>query len=286
MCQYKKSRLGSVIFVVLVLIGFFFMFGGFTSCVVSIKNFVYYILYPNLSTANFILHSVENTADNIKSLVRTHQENVAYKQRNQELIDKFRNYNNISKEYNDLVKLLKLSKVKNTRSVFARISAREPSEWYQYFILDKGKKDGLYNELPVLMFNKKRNMLCAVGRVIETYRTSSKVALITNSIYALPVEIRGKGINCLAEGFNSSLLKITYIPQKANIKSGDEIVVSDLSGIFHKDVPVGFIIDISEEQFSDFKTATAKVFFDENVIHKAIILVPVSKMVENEKVSF
>jgi rod shape-determining protein MreC len=243
-----------------------------------IKNFVYYILYPNVSAANFILHSTEGVVGNIKSVVCTHQENIAYKQKNQELLDKLRNYSSMCKNYNDLVKLFKLNEVKNTRSVFAGISVREPGEWYQYFVLDKGKKDGLYNELPVLMFNKKKNALCAAGRIIETHKTSSKVVLITNSICALPVEVKGKGINCLAEGFNSNLLKITYIPKKAAVKSGDEIVVSGFSGTFHKDVPVGFVTDVSEDQLSDFKTAIAKVFFDENIIHKAIILVPISEM--------
>jgi rod shape-determining protein MreC len=278
MRKYKKSKLDGVIFAVFILIGVFLIVGRFTSCVMFVKNFVYYILYPNVSAANFILHSAEGVVGNIKSVVYARQENIVYKQKNQELVDKLRNYSSMCKNYSDLVKLLKLSKTKNTRSVFAKISVREPSEWYQYFILDKGKRDGLRNELPVLMFNKKKNTLCAVGRIIETHETSSKVVLITNSIYALPVEIKGKGINCLAEGFNSSLLKVTYIPKKADIKDGDEIVVSGLSEFFHKDVPVGFVTEVSEDQLSDFKTATAKVFFDENIVHKAIILVPISEV--------
>jgi rod shape-determining protein MreC len=278
MRKYKKSRLNGVIFAILVLIGGGLIVARFTPCVMLVKNFVYYILYPNVSAANFVLHSTEDVVGNIRSVVYARQENIAYKQKNQELVDKLRNYSSMCKNYSDLIKLLKLSKAKNTISVFAKISVREPSEWYQYFILDKGKRDGLCNELPVLMFNKKKNTLCAAGRIIETHKTSSKVVLITNSIYALPVEVKGKGINCLAEGFNSNLLKITYIPKKADIKNGDEIVVSGLSGIFHKDVPVGFVTDVSEDQLSDFKTATAKVFFDENIVHKAVILVPISEV--------
>ena len=205
-------------------------------------------------------------------------ENIAYKRKNRELTDKLRNYDTMVKEYNNLSKLLKLTKVKNTVSLFARISIRDPNKWYRWFIINKGQNDGLYNELPVLMFNKKKDMLCAVGRIVETYRSSSKVALITNAAYALPVEIKDKGVNCLAEGFDSNLLRITYIPRDVDVKAGDEIVVSELSSVFQKDTPVGIITDVSEKSSVDFKTATAKVFFDVDTIYEAVILVPEIKI--------
>ncbi|OEG70561.1 hypothetical protein ATZ36_04095 [Candidatus Endomicrobiellum trichonymphae] len=124
------------------------------------------------------------------------------------------------------------------------------------------------------MLNKENDILCAAGKIIETYKTSSKIVLITNSISVLPVEIKDKGINCLAEGDNSSLLKITYIPPDADVKPGDEIIVSGLSAVFQKGMPVGIITKVSERVSADFKTATAKVFYAKNILNKAIILVP------------
>jgi rod shape-determining protein MreC len=207
-------------------------------------------------------------------MVFLHQENLAYEQKNQELEDKIRNYDTISKEYENLSKLLNLEKTKNTKSVFARIIAREPDEWYQWLIIDKGKDSSLKKELPVLVFSKKKNALCAMGKIWEVYKSSSKVALITNSFYELPVEIEDKGINCLSEGFNSNLIKITYISSNADVKPGDEIVVSELSSVFPKDVPVGVIKEVMEEFYVDFKTAIAEVYFESNVIYYVVILVP------------
>jgi rod shape-determining protein MreC len=203
-----------------------------------------------------------------------HRENVIFKQKNQELTDKLRNFDAISEEYDDLSRFLKLTKIKNIACVFAGISFRAPDERYQWYILDKGGADGLYNELPVAMLNKENNILCVAGKIIETQKTSSKVVLITNSISALPVEIKDKGINCLAEGTNSSLLKITYIPSDADVKPGDEIIVSGLSAIFQKGMPVGVITKVSERTSADFKTAVAKVFYEKKILNKAVILVP------------
>jgi rod shape-determining protein MreC len=213
-------------------------------------------------------------ADNVKAVVYMHWENVAFKKKNQELTDKLRNYDAISEEYNNLSRLLKLTKIKNITYVFAGISFRAPDEQYQWCILDKGEADGLYNELSVAMLSRKNDMLYVAGKIIETHKTSSKVVLITNSISVLPVEIKGKNINCLAEGFNSNLLKITYIPSDADVKPGDEIIVSGLSAGFQKGMPVGVITKVSEGVSADFKTASAKVFYENNILNKVVILAP------------
>ncbi|MDR1474266.1 MAG: rod shape-determining protein MreC [Endomicrobium sp.] len=278
MHKTHKTRHGNLIFAVLLVFGLALIIGRSSSYVNLIKNLIYYIAYPNIATANNIFRSTVHFADNIKSMVFLYQENLAYEQKNQELEDKIRNYDIISKEYENLSKLLNLEKIKNTQSVFARIIAREPWEWYQWLIIDKGKNNNLKKELPVLVFNKKKNTLCAMGKILEVYKSSSKVVLITNPIYEFPVGIKDKGINCLSEGFNSNLVKITYIPSDADVKPGDEIVVSELSSVFPKDVPVGVIKEVMEESYVDFKTATAEVYFESNVIYDVVILVPQENM--------
>ncbi|MDR3071705.1 MAG: rod shape-determining protein MreC [Endomicrobium sp.] len=277
MCQRRKSKKENVVFAVLLLIGFSFIICGSCVPVNLVKTFVYYVAYPSVGTANCIFRFTGNLAENIKAMVHLHQENIMYKQINKELNDKLRNYDLMVKEYENVSEFLKLGKIENTVLIFAEISVREPHEWYQWLIIDKGEDDGLYNDLPVAMLSRDKGALYAVGRIVETYKTSSKVALITNSNCVFPVEIKDKGINCLAEGFGSNLLKITYIPFGANVKPEDEIVVSELSSVFQKGMAVGVIRDVMEETTDDFKTATGKVFFEDNILYKAIILVPQKK---------
>ena len=84
------------------------------------------------------------------------------------------------------------------------------------------------------------------------------MALITNVMSAVPVRSR-KDINCLAEGFNSNLMKITYIPLNAAVDVGDEIVSSSLSSVFGEGISVGIISSVSQEPSMDFKTAIAEI---------------------------
>jgi rod shape-determining protein MreC len=275
MHESYKTRYGNIIFVILIVFGFALIICRSTHYISIIKNFVYYIAYPSVATANKIFHATGRFADNIKSMIFLYQKSLAYEQKSQELEDKIRNYNIIYKEYENLSKLLNLEKIKDTKSVFAKISVREPGEWYQWFIIDKGESSGIKKDLPVVIFNKSKNTLCAMGKILEVYKSSAKVVLITNSIYELPVEIKNKGISCLAGGFDSNLIKITYIPVNSDVKPCDEVVVSEFSSVFPKDTPVGVIKEVIEEKCVDFKTATAEVYFgSSDVIYCAVILIP------------
>ncbi|MCL2390317.1 MAG: rod shape-determining protein MreC [Endomicrobia bacterium] len=273
MINNRKRKFADILFIILLAAGFALIIARSTPFVGLIKNFIYFVSFPNVSAANKIFQYAGDFADNIKSIVYIRQENLLYKQKNQELSDKLRNYETVMEQYDNLVKLLNVPKIKDTQSVFARISVREPGEWFQWFIIDKGSEEGLYKELPVVML-RDNGQLCAVGRIMEARKGSSKVGLITNSLSAIPVEIKGKRINCLAEGFNSNLLKITYIPLNANVEPGDEIIASPFSSVFNAGMPIGVIKSISKELSLDFKTALAEVYFESDILYEAIILVP------------
>ena len=244
-----------------------------TPSVRLIKTFIYYSAYPTVGAANKIYSSAGSLADKFKEIINVREENIKYKQENQELYDKLRNYDAVQKQYESLINLLKITKVRGTISVFARISAREADEWYQWFIIDKGSSEGIYNGLPVTMPDSSGSLV-AVGRIYETYVHSAKVALITNALSAIPAEIKGKKIDCLAEGFGSHILKITYIPPNAEVEAGDEVVASPLGTTFPPGMPIARIISVSRETDTDFKTALAAVLFESNAVYTAVVLIP------------
>ncbi|MDR3049083.1 MAG: rod shape-determining protein MreC [Elusimicrobiota bacterium] len=269
----RNSKRTNLVFVILLLAGAFLVFLQPVVSVRIIKALVYYMIYPSVSAANMVIIKTGDVADNIKSMVYVHQENLKYKQENQQLIDKLRHYDAMSVQYNKLIDLIRVPSVQFTRMVFASISVREPNEWYQWIIISKGKNDGFYDELPLEVLTKD-GQLCAVGRIVETYDGSAKAALITNVLSVVPVKIKNKNINCLAEGTNTRTLKITYIPFNADVREGDEVVVSGLSSVFSEETPVGVIRSVSKGQTVDFKTATAEIYFESNISQEVIVLIP------------
>ena len=86
------------------------------------------------------------------------------------------------------------------------------------------------------------------------------------------MRIKGKNIDCLAQGVNSNLLTISYIPLNAQVNVGDEIEISQMSSVFPQGMAVGKIISVSNEKSADFQTAVAEVFFEANSLYEAVIL--------------
>ncbi|MDR2772442.1 MAG: rod shape-determining protein MreC [Elusimicrobiota bacterium] len=268
----KNPRHTNIIFIIIVLVSLITIFLRATPAISLVKKFIYYLAYPSVSTAHQIFLHTGDFAESIKSYVSISQENLTYRRINQELSSKLYNYNQMKREYDSLMDALQIPRSEYKAIVFARISIREPSEWYQWFILDKGAADGLENDLPVFMLMK-NGVMCAVGSIVETYEHSAKVVLITNLFSAVPVRIRGKNINSLAEGMNSIGLKITYIPFNADVAVGDVIEVSPLSAIFPPGTLVGVIKSVSTAPSTDFKTALADVVFDKNIVNQVIVIV-------------
>ena len=89
----KEFRYTNIVFFMLLALGFIFIIIRLTPPVKLIKNFIYYAAYPNLAVANQIFQTAGDFAQNIKSMVYVRQENIFYRQKNQELVDKLRNYN-------------------------------------------------------------------------------------------------------------------------------------------------------------------------------------------------
>ena len=127
--------------------------------------------------------------------------------------------------------------------------------------------------MPVVAQDANGN-LNAVGRIVETYKTSAKVALITNLLSAVPVRVKEKQINCLAEGFNTGEIKVTYIPLQSDIQEGDILTASPLSSVFYDGIPVAQVTEIFDDKSLDFKTATAKVLFKSDYLYEVVVLVP------------
>jgi rod shape-determining protein MreC len=280
--MYKKHRNENIVFTFLLLTCFYFLIQGQTPLVILIRKVLYNIIYNNIYTITHYTFNKNNLA-NMQVIIKLRKENIRYKIQNQQLIDKLRNYNIICQEYKDLIKLLNLKKVNNNVSIFAHIYVVDCNEWYKSVIINKGSNHGLYNGLPVVIFNKQQNKLCVLGKIQITYKASSKIILITKLLHVIPVMVENKEIHCLAEGTNSDTLKITYINKDAEIKCGDKIVTSSLGTIFQQGILVGIITKILKTNpGDDFKTAIAKVCFDNHTLCKAIVFSP-SKQANNEK---
>ena len=144
----------------------------------------------------------------------------------------------ISRENVRLTQLLDLRRTLPAdvrRLVFARVIARSPAAWSRVFLIDKGSRQGV-----------KENMLAMsdsalVGKVVETGPVVSKVLLITDpnsKIGALIQRTRQAGI---LFGTSQGECRMKYISVNTALKQGDLVETAGFGGFFPKGLIVGIV---------------------------------------------
>jgi rod shape-determining protein MreC len=217
-----------------------------------------------ISAPNYLLSE-------IKSVLQAYRENEYYKLKNQELTCKLREYKQTVLNNNRLLQYLNIKSSKNIKSVFARVISREPVQYYECLVIDKGKKDGFYNGLSVTA-PQKDGSLVVIGSIVETYENSSKILLITSSSASLIVKVDNGNIEYLSKGNSTQFLEICYVENDTLLKLGDKMVSGYSSTIFQENVAVGVISPHSLKE--NPKNVYVKVFFSDEIIREVIVFVP------------
>ena len=122
----------------------------------------------------------------------------------------------------------------------AKVSMRDPANWWRTIQIDLGSRDGLTNNLPVLTADG------LIGRVSAVGFLSSQVVLLgdPNCRVSALVENATHDMGVLSAGgpLDTSLVQLSYLSSSANLKPGQNVMTSGLGGIFPKGIPIGKIV--------------------------------------------
>ncbi|MFN3407335.1 MAG: rod shape-determining protein MreC, partial [Caldimicrobium sp.] len=110
-------------------------------------------------------------------LVGVKEENIKLKEKIMQLEQELAYYKEREALYQKLEHLYKLVAKENVPQVVAKIIYKGIDPYSDFFIIDKGNKDGLTTEMPVLALVGDRG-LGLVGQIVEVNRNWSKVMLV------------------------------------------------------------------------------------------------------------
>jgi len=153
-------------------------------------------------------------------------------------------FSELRQENERLTRLLDLKGKISSSSVIvaARLIARDPSQWSQFVILNRGIKDGVRTDSVVVAPSG------LVGRVVGAGAQFSKAILLTDQqchVSGLDERTRDVG---LVSGTGSRTLRMTYLDREAKVQVGDIIISSGFGGIYPKGIPIGRVETVGEEQ--------------------------------------
>lgn len=171
------------------------------------------------------------------------KENDLLKSQINELRDLSVDYNNVKRENLRFRKYYGIKQSNESlKFVSASVIGRDSTECFWDFVIDKGTKDGIAPNDAVLTENG------LVGRVCTVTANSSRVKTILSpesKIGAVDSVTGDSGvISGTAAQAANNFTRMTFIPAQSEMKSGDIVVTSGISGMYPKNLKIGNIKSI------------------------------------------
>ena len=176
-------------------------------------------------------------------------ENEALKQENVALDKQVRDTEGLTQENQELRAMLNLMKTESKLDlVAAQVIAKDPSNWYSSFTINKGSNDGILKNQPVLTANKE-----LIGQVYKVGSNWAEIITILDPDSGVGSMIeRSKDLG-VVEGdtalLQQGLCRIGYLARDTDIKIG---------GVYPKGLLIGTVLEIGEDHTNMSKYATVQ----------------------------
>ena len=126
----------------------------------------------------------------------------------------------------------------NVPMVGARVIGASAGSASQTIQLDRGERDGIRRNMGVITPDG------VVGKVVETYATTSQVLLLTDKESGVGAMLADSRIQSPVGGVGEPLLAMKYVPNDDSVNLGESVITSGMDRIFPRDLPVGTIAEI------------------------------------------
>ncbi len=165
-----------------------------------------------------------------------------------------------------LQELLDLKKAAAYHGLAAAVIGRDPSNWYRTLMINKGSRDGVAVDMGVI------TPTGVVGRVIKAEPAVSQVLLITDRNSAVAALIQRTRDEGLVEGTEKGLARIKYLSLLSDVKEGDLVLTSGLTGSFPKGLSIGTLGRVTKKELDLFQQAELTPTVDFSKIEEVLVV--------------
>jgi len=225
-------------------------------------NIVSVIVTPFQKLSSAISTSVSDFLGHFADSAKNYKENEKLKNENAALQQKLVEYEKLKDQVEQLKELAGVQDLsEDYKGVGATVIARDATEQYFSFILDKGSRHGVSTYDPVVT---QRGL---VGMVTKVYPTSCQVVTILSpDLFVGALELRTGETGSVSGSIDlveAGKCQLQYLQRETGITKGDVISTSGAGGRFPQGYVVGIVEDV--QQKSDGKTAYAIIRPSEDI---------------------
>ena len=233
------------------------------------------LLTPISKVSMSIKNGVSNFFINIKDVSTLKEDNINLEIRVLELEEENLELKNVIGMSDYLKNEARLIQSSSHNFIQAQITSKEPGNWYNRFVVDKGSNHGIKNgDTVVTGFEIEQNLVQEgiVGRVIDVGPNWSKVVTIIderNKVAFKNVRSQDGGIlNGSIDGIISGYL----FDSKSDVIVGDKLYTSGLGDSFIKDVYIGEVEEVIDDVEDLIKTVIIKPAINFKKLQRVMII--------------
>ena len=150
--------------------------------------------------------------------------------------------------------------------IAAAVIGRDPSPFFQYFIIDRGSDDGVQHGMPVV------TQQGLVGRVDAVTASAARIQLITDAGAAVNISIQNKNVDAQIIGSVTGEIILEMVGQNIGINSGEILLTSGLGGNYPADILVGQILEVKKTGNELFQTASVQPAVDFTTLRAVLVI--------------
>lgn len=188
------------------------------------------------------IEAVGYVGDLLKEYIAVYHQNAKLRQENQKLLYWVNRAEQLASENKMLKKQLNFVPSMPYRSWTGYIAADNGGVFSRSVLVKLGRKNGIQRGF-VALYNDG-----VLGRVEAVGDSTSQVLLLTDYVSRVPVFVGKNRIMGIAEGQNSPMLKLTALPEDAQINVGDYVSTSGLGGVYPQALAVGVVSQVAEDE--------------------------------------
>lgn len=225
---------------------------------------------------------VKETVDFFLNFSEVKLENEELKEKNTKLANELIEYESLKDEVERLREALNFTESKNNYNyVGVNIIGYSGSSLSDGYIIDKGSNDGIDKNMVVVSSKG------LVGKVTKVASNFAIVQSILNENIAVAVmdqqtrEATGV-LQGLSDKKDNNMTVVYNLPISSDVKEGDIIITSGLGKIYPKEIPVGTVVSVEEDNVRVMKSAVVEPFVNFNELEELFVVIPNSNIDEIE----
>lgn len=170
----------------------------------------------------------------------------------------------------------KLLKQSDNNLVSAQVTSKEPGNWYNKFIIDKGTKNGVKKGTVIVQGIEAEDGVIhegLIGIVIDAGDNWAQVSSAVDEQNSISFKVIRTQDGGIIQGNLDSTMEGYLFDRKADVTAGDELYTSGLGKAYKKDLYIGKVEEVIQLEEELMKKIVVKPAIDFKKIYKVFAII-------------